>query len=235
MRRLMVLFMLWPGMAIAQPFPVLQDCPQCPEVVLVPMASGALAMGRTEVTFAQYDACVAAGACTHVPLDHGWGRGDRPVMNLPLSVMETYLAWLSQKTGKIYRLPTEAEWDHAAQAGTTTAYPWGDHVGKGNANCRKCGVPEGGDRSRVVATLPPNPWGLHDMNGNVWELTATCWRSDPASGEAGDCTYRTARGGAWYYIPALSKTASRTRFRVGDASYTLGFRVVREDGLTPSD
>jgi formylglycine-generating enzyme required for sulfatase activity len=96
------------------------------------------AVGRTEVTFAEWDACVAAGACAKAS-DNGWGRGHQPVINVRWDEAKDYIAWLSRITGKEYRLLTEAEWEYAARAGTTTAYSWGDEIGKGNANCIGCG------------------------------------------------------------------------------------------------
>jgi formylglycine-generating enzyme required for sulfatase activity len=96
------------------------------------------AVGRTEVTFAEWDFCVAAGACVKAA-DNTWGRDDRPVINVNWDDVKQYVAWLSRITGKEYRLLTEAEWEYAARAGTTTAYSWGDEIGKGNANCDGCG------------------------------------------------------------------------------------------------
>jgi formylglycine-generating enzyme required for sulfatase activity len=98
----------------------------------------AFAVGKYDVTFAEWDACVALGACASAS-DSGWGRDDRPVINVSWEDAKAYVAWLSHMTGKEYRLLSEAEWEYAARAGTTTAYYWGDDIGKGNANCHTCG------------------------------------------------------------------------------------------------
>jgi formylglycine-generating enzyme required for sulfatase activity len=171
----------------AEPF---RDCASCPE--MVPLRPGRfrmgaswldrqsqsderprvtvdvtqpLAIGRHEVTFAQWEACVEGGGCGgRKPDDAGWGRGQRPVVDVAWADAQAYAAWLRAKTGKPYRLPTEAEWEYACRAGTGTAYPFGDNIGPFLANHdRQVGT------TREVGAYPPNPWGLHDLNGNVWE------------------------------------------------------------------
>jgi len=222
--------------ALAEP----PDCADCPDMVAIP--AGTLAregappvaiapfhMARTETTFDQWAACVAAQACRGGQHDHGWGRGSRPVINVTHTDAEAYAAWLSGVTGERYRLPTEDEWEWAARGGTTTKWWWGDTVGQGHANCRKCGTEWSGRMSAPVASLPANPFGLHDMAGNVWEWVADCWHQDRAAAPtARDCTRRVTKGGAWYYIPSQSKPTTRVGSPTGLWSYTVGFRVVRE-------
>ena len=139
-----------------------RDCPACPEMIVVPAGSFTMgspdseegrsndegpqhkvsvrsfAFGKYEVTFEQWDACVAAGGCTHKPNDKGWGRSDRPVINVSWKDAQQYVRWLSRITGKPYRLPNEAEWEYAARAGTTTRYHWGDI---GRVSAPRAGTP----------------------------------------------------------------------------------------------
>ena len=154
-----------------------RDCPECPEMVVIPAGDfdmGAneiavekpvhrvaigqpIAIGRHEITFAEWDRCVAAGACKYRPDDRGWGRGDRPVIDVSWDDAEVFLAWLSQKTGQQYRLPTEAEWEYAARGGTTSPYWWGHDVGTGlHANCDGCGVPGGGSKTTPAGSFRPD-------------------------------------------------------------------------------
>lgn len=232
-----------------------RDCPACPQMVTLPTGTFTLgdgrvpdaapraaavsrpfAIGRTEVTWREYGACVADGACRGGQDDHGWGRGDRPVINVTLADAQAYAAWLSRRTGHAYRLPSEVEWEWAARAGSTTLYPWGEAMEPGRANCRGCDGPiveHGG--SFEVGRYPPNAWGLLDMQGNVWEMTLDCWSEDGApSGDQApwlpdpECRDRVMRGGAWYYVPRLSASAARARNAADVWSYVVGFRVVRE-------
>jgi len=165
---------------------VFRDCSECPELVLLPQGetqlgengSGrryvatidyTLAVGRFEVTFAEWDACVAAGECRRRPRDSGWGRGRQPVIDISWADARQYTAWLSRKTGHTYRLLTEAEWEYAARAGTDARYWWGNEARAGVANCNDCGTRWDGQRPAPVGSFAPNPFGLYDMNGNVWE------------------------------------------------------------------
>lgn len=193
------------------------------------------ALGRTEVTFDQWQACVDAKGCEREPHDHGWGRGSYPVINVTYGEIQQYVAWLAASTGQPYRLPSEAEWEYAARGGTTGRYWWGDEVGQGNANCRDCGTQWSGFQSAPAATFKPNPFGFYDMNGNVWEWVADCWNEThdgaPADGSArttGDCARPVTRGGSWYYFPKLAASAYRYRNGVEVKSYNIGFRVARD-------
>jgi formylglycine-generating enzyme required for sulfatase activity len=235
---------------------VLRDCPECPEVVVVPPGIFILgspkgekheqptkpvritkpfAIGKYEVTFAEWEACVREVGCGQVPNDHDWGKGRRPVINVEFETAKQYTRWLSKKTGRVYRLPSEAEWEYPARAGTTSEYPWGDTMEPNRTNCRECGSEWSGEKSAPVGSFPPNAWGLHDFNGNVWEWTEDCWNPDHAGapGDArprtsGECHFRVMRGGSWYYFGRLSRSSYRFKNAAEVKSYNIGFRVVRE-------
>ena len=182
------------------------------------------ALGKYEVTFDEWDRCVHAGGCTYRPGDRGWGRGTRPVIHVSRVDAEDYLAWLSRTTGQTYRLPSSAEWEYAARAGTTTARWWGDELGTGRAVCDGCGSRWDDVSSVPVGSFPPNPWGLHDMLSNVSEVVADCWHDNyeghPADGFArlqapagwpdGECRRATWRGGGWGYFTWTVRAATRS-------------------------
>ncbi len=199
-----------------------RDIPDGPEMVAIPGAAFALA--RTEITFDDWQACVGAGGCRGGQDDHGWGRGQRPVINVTWGDATAYARWLAHRTGQAYDLPTEAEWELAARAGTTTAYWWGEEPGQGHANCRGCGSAWDGRGTAPVGSFPPNPFGLYDMNGNVWEWVLDCWQP-PAAG--GECPAHTIRGGSWYYFPEMARAGARAKMDIRQWSYNLGFRVIR--------
>jgi formylglycine-generating enzyme required for sulfatase activity len=235
-----------------KPGDAFRDCPDCGEVVVVAAGSFDMgstaefenpvhrvtiakpfAIGRHEVTFNEWDRCVDAGGCKHRPDDRGWGRGDRPVPNVSWSDAKTYLAWLSEKTGQSYRLPSEAEWEYAARAGTTTSYWWGSELGSGQANCRDCG---GGVRQTTpVGSFKASPFGLHDTAGNVAEWVEDCWndnyRGAPSNGSAwtaGQCRLRVLRGGAFDSQARYLRSSSRFRYDFDVRYFANGFRVLRE-------
>lgn len=203
-----------------------------------------LAVGKYEVTFAEWDACLAAGGCSYRPDHAGWGRDDYPAMNLSRPDVQQYLDWLSAHTGHEYRLPSEAEWEYAARGGTTTARHWGDALGSANAVCEGCGS-RWDKRSTVpVSTFPPNPYGLHSMLDNVYEWVADCWNptheGNPGDGSArtedsphwknGMCEWPMHRGASWRSYPWVVRAAQRANWRPGpwsDRELTYGFRVVR--------
>src|SRR5262249_47377907 len=144
------------------------------------------AVGKFEVTFAEWDHCVAAGACANTA-DNGWGRGDQPVIQVSWEDAKRYAAWLTRMTGSEYRLLSEAEWEYAPRAGTTYGYFWGDDIGTGNANCYSCGSQW--DRMRpspAPSFNNSNDFGLHDMHGNVSEWVEDVWhpgyQNAPADG-----------------------------------------------------
>ena len=204
----------------------LQDCPECPEMVVVPGGKFGrpFAVGVYEVTFGEWDACVSDRGCGgYRPDDEGWGRSRRPVVNVSWNDAKAYLRWLSEKTGKAYRLLSEAEWKYVARAGTTTAYWWGDDVGHNRANCNGCGSPWDKTQTAPVGSFSANPFGLHDVHGNVWEWVEDCY--------GGDCGVRVVRGGSWYDSPRDLRSAVRGGNPTGDRDAHVGFRVART--LTP--
>ena len=194
------------------------------------------AIGRFEVTFAQWDACAAAGGCgMQRPGDQGWGRGNRPVINVSLQDAEAYVQWLSRETGERYRLPSEAEWEYAARAGSRTRYPWGNEMLRNMANCSDCGSRWGDNQTAPVGSFPPNDFGLHDMHGNVWERLADCWNGSysraPNDGSAwrrGNCSRNVLRGGSWTNAGKDLRSANRNENTADTRSDSLGFRVARD-------
>ena len=229
---------------------VFRDCDVCPEMVAVPagryvmgarasdgiaaanpqrdvLIERPFAVGRFEVTFDQWDACVRGRGCFHVPQDGGWGRGSRPVIYVSWDDAMQYVRWLSGKTGHEYRLLSEAEWEYAARAGTTTAYAFGEHIWPTQANYYTRGP-------ATVGSYAPNAFGLHDMHGNVWEWTADCWHDDhsgaPSSAEArlsDVCSHRVLRGGSWDDYPWYLRSAERTSASASTRLNDIGFRVAR--------
>jgi formylglycine-generating enzyme required for sulfatase activity len=173
------------------------------------------AMGRYEVTFAEYDKFAQATG-REKPDDENWGRGNRPVINVSWHDATAYTEWLSQQTGEQYRLPTEAEWEYAARAGTETKYWWGNDVGKNRANCRDCGGWWDHKQTVPVGSFQPNRFGLYDTVGNVWEWTCSEYE-DKYKGKEKQClskshaNMRVLRGGSWGNTPVKSRAADRDR------------------------
>jgi len=191
------------------------------------------AVSKFEVTFEEWDACVAAARCPGVP-DH-WGRGRMPVINVSWGDAKQYLAWLSELTQKEYRLLTEAEWEYAARAGSTTRYFWGDDPRAGHANCDGCGSSWDRQQTAPVGSLEPNAFGLYDMLGNVWEWVEDSWHENyngaPADASASvsgaDPNYRVIRGGSWRNESELVRTAVRVDRNIHVRFDTLGLRIAR--------
>jgi formylglycine-generating enzyme required for sulfatase activity len=206
------------------------------------------AAGRFEITEDNWDTCLEDGGCGDY---EPWGtgkkhRGQQPAANVSFNDAKVFMAWLSKKSGKTYRLLSEAEWEFAARAGTTTRFPWGRDAGAGQANCTDCGSTFNG-RIAPAGSFPPNPFGLHDMHGNVWEWVEDCYVNSygrppgqtyapaPSDGTAriDDAVCKTnhgsrvLRGGS--YNEASSKARSSARY-IADPSVrniTMGFRVAR--------
>ena len=255
-----------PAAPASTPGSVFKDCSDCPEMVVVPSGSfmmgspsselergrgegpvhrvkipTAFAVGKYEVTFEEWDACVSSGGCrAYRPADEGWGRGRRPVINVSWDDAKSYVEWLSRETGKAYRLPSESEWEYVARAGTMTAFYTGARITASEANFNGRltynGSSTGEDRRRTipVGSFGPNQFGLHDVHGNVWEWVEDCWNGSysgaPVDGEAnttGDCSRRVLRGGSWFSRPRNLRSAIRNRFRIGYRSSFFGFRVAR--------
>ena len=191
------------------------------------------AIGVYPVTFAEYDRYCDQTGC-RPPDDQGWGRGNRPVINVSWLDAVKYVNWLSDQTGQTYRLPTDAEWEYAARAGTESRFWWGAKPGVGRANCSTCGSVWQGEKTAPVGRFPPNPFGLYDMAGNVWEWAADCYHdtlagapTDGGAREKPGCGKRVIRGGAWSFPPKEMRSANRWRDFPSRHSDDTGFRLVR--------
>lgn len=233
----------------------LRDCPACP--VLVALSPGGFTMGSStsdpaerpphhvnigqpfaigkyEVTVEQWNACADANACPKIGTN-GSDAKNAPIRDVSWDDAQQYVAWLSKSTGKSYRLPTEAEWEYAARGGTGSAYWWGDQMKKGNANCKDCGDPWSQEAPASVGSFAANPYGLHDMNGSVWEWVGDCWHSSykgaPADGRAWDengCTARVIRGGSWREGAPYMVSSTRFKYSTSVRQSQNGFRVARD-------
>jgi formylglycine-generating enzyme required for sulfatase activity len=272
-----------------KPGHVFRDCDECPQMVVLPAGTfimgspvteaGRLetegprhrvtiarpfAVGRYEVTFAEWDACVSAGGCSYAPHDGsvgfgpGFGRGKRPVINVSWDDTRQYVSWINGKVGKqVYRLPTEAEWEYAARAGTTTPYAFGRTLGASERSgiiirevdgwhvireVHGRGVPRpverlaqfSGGGTAVVGSFPPNKFGLSDMHGNVSEWAQDCWNGGykhaPTDGSAwttGECGRHVVRGGAWMHPQRYLRSAYRDANSSDARGSLLGFRLAR--------
>jgi formylglycine-generating enzyme required for sulfatase activity len=242
------------------------DCTGCPEMVVVPAGNftmgspktennrndnegpqhevtfdRAFAVGKFEVTFAEWDKCLTGGGCKNYrPDDKGWGRGARPVVNVLWSDAQSYVAWLSQKTGAEYRLLSESEWEYAARAGTETEFSTGKTITADQANFNGDYTYNGSDKGEnrgktvEVGSFAANKFGLHDMHGNVLEWVEDCYKDSylgaPDDGSAHqdntDC-YRVYRGGSWGSDPQFLRSASRYSKSPFNRNYFLGFRLAR--------
>lgn len=188
-------------------------------------------IGQYEVTFEEYDRFCAATK-REKPGDEGWGRGQRPVINVNWNDAVAYAQWFSQQTGKEYRLPTEAEWEYAARAGTTTAYWWGKDIGRNRANCDGCGSQWDNQKTAPVGSFDPNPWKLYDTAGNVEEWTCSVFDKDYGGAEQKcskkDITgYLAVRGDSWNIFPAVLRSADRYVNLPNFSFNWLGFRLAR--------
>jgi formylglycine-generating enzyme required for sulfatase activity len=206
------------------------------------VAVPSFAIGRFELTYAQWDACIAAGGCDGAGAatqggDQGWGRGSRPAINLSWLDAQAYVRWLSGQTGERYRLPTEAEWEYAARAGARTAYAWGvdppscDRPAYNGANYGSCPS----QSTLPVGSYRANAFGLHDVHGNAWEWVQDCWTQNydgaPADGSAVEmsgCEERTLRGGSYFTTPALLHAAYRAGAEPEGRDPGFGVRVARD-------
>ena len=193
------------------------------------------AVSKHEVTFDEWDACASHGDCDPRISDSSFGRTRQPVINVTWKDAQRYVAWLSQMTGKRYRLLSEAEYEYAARAGTQTAYPWGDQIGRNQANCNGCGSQWDGRQTAPVGSFKPNAFGLYDMVGNVFEWVEDCAHDNydgaPTDGsawiEGGDCGFRVARGGSWVDQPEMLRSGMRATQSIDFKFFNYCFRVGR--------
>ena len=197
------------------------------------------AIGKYEVTFEEYDA-FAQTTQREKPNDLSWGRGRRPVISVSWEEATAYAKWLSDQTGKPYRLPSEAEWEYAARAGTTTPFHTGKRITtdqanfNGNYTYNSSAKGEYRKKTVSVGSFPANAFGLHDVHGNVWEWVQDCWHGNyqdaPADGsawESGDCAGRLLRSGSWLNAPGWLRSATRDGFRPTHRFGDRGFRLAR--------
>jgi formylglycine-generating enzyme required for sulfatase activity len=189
-------------------------------------------IGRYPVTLREWKECVAAQSCASQA--GGSGDDDGPATNLSWDDARQYVTWLAQRTGKPYRLPTEAEWEYAARGGTETKYWWGNAVAFGVADCRGCGEPYDARKPLKVGSRAPNPFGLYDMGGGVAQWVEDCWHRDyhgaPATSVAWTsslCREHVLRGGSWKSDPSYLRTTSREYYDSGVRYPTHGLRVAR--------
>ncbi len=198
------------------------------------------ALGRYAVTFDKYDAfCAATGR--QKPDDAGWGRGRRPAINVSWGDASAYCAWLSGETGAAYRLPSEAEWEYAARAGTTTPFWWGRAITPDQANYNGTYAYTGGgakgvwrQKTEPVDAFQPNPWGLYQVHGNVREWCQDAWNdsyqgapTDGSAWEAGDTSRAVLRGGSWSNVALVLRSAFRSWFWRVNRYNNVGFRLAR--------
>jgi formylglycine-generating enzyme required for sulfatase activity len=195
------------------------------------------AISKYEITFDEYDEFAKATG-RKLPDDEGWGRGRQPVIHVSWNDAVAYAAWLSQQADTRYRLPTEAEWEYVARAGTETTYWWGNEVQQGLANCIGCGSRWDGKQAAPVGSFKPNPFGLYDTSGNVSEWVQDCrhdtYQGAPVDGlaweekDGGDCGVRGIRGGMWLRAHDYVRSSSRFWNRPTRSARALSFRLVRE-------
>jgi len=233
------------------PFSTFTDCDECPEMVVIPPGrfrmgdshgggmywekpvhdvriDYSFAVGKYEVTFAQWDACISDGGCGNYRLiDWDWGRGNHPAINVSWDDAKEYVAWLSRKTGQEYRLLSETEWEYAARGGATTQYSWGNSIGSGNANCSGCGSKWDTAKTSPVGSFRPNGFGLFDVHGNVWEWVEDCWHDNYNDAPGGECGERVLRGGSLVSGPRNLRAATRSWDAADYRLVVNGFRIAR--------
>jgi len=249
-----------------KPRDAFKECDVCPEMIVVPAGSfmmgspenedghspnegplhrvtftRAFAVGRFAVTFDEWDSCVANNGCNaYRPPDHGWGRGRQPVIYVSWNDAKTYAEWLSRKTGKTYRLLSEAEWEYVARGGTATPFWFGSAISAERANYDGGRARQQGGSEKVkLQTLPvdafaENPWGFYQVHGNVSQWTEDCYNEDyqgaPADGTAwvdGDCSSHVLRGGSLVDEAKYLRAASRNGDPADTRTFDDGFRIAR--------
>ena len=232
----------------------IKDCPTCP--VLIGIQAGSFTMGsnssdpsekpahqvalrkpfaigKYEVTVDQWNACAASGACPRTGENNR--PGNTPVRDVSWDEAQAYLKWLGTAGGQVYRLPTEAEWEFAARGGSTTRFWWGDQMQKGKANCKDCGEPWQDSGPAPVGSFAPNQFGLHDMNGSVWEWVQDCWHNSykgaPTDGHAweeANCRVRVIRGASWRDGASYMPSTTRFKYDAAVRQSQNGFRIARD-------
>jgi formylglycine-generating enzyme required for sulfatase activity len=256
---------------VAGPKDAFRDCAVCPEMVVVPAGEFMMgsppsergrnpdegpqrkvifaqpfAAGKYEVTLAEWDACVAEAGCTRTPHDNDWGRGKRPVINVSWNDAQQFVGWLAKKTGKPYRLMTEAEWEYAARGSAKAIdrpppFSTGATINPNQANYDGNFVYGAGPKMGIyrqktldVGSFKPNAFGLYDMHGNVWEWVEDCYQdsyagapTDGSAVKASSCKLNILRGGAWNYYPQLLRSAYRYASAPSVHMENAGFRVAR--------
>jgi len=237
-----------------------KDCDECPEMVVIPVGSFLMGsppdsekepfsnvkpvkigednekpqhrvniqsflIGKFEITQGQWYALMGNNPSSNK------GR-TLPVENVSWDDAQLFVQKLSQKTGKKYRLPSEAEWEYSARGGSTTTYPWGNSDSELHVYAWFKAI---ANATNPVGLKTPNQFGLHDMLGNVWEWTQDCWNANyndsPTDGSAwvkGNCSLRVLRGGSWIYAPLDLRSASRNRSAIAGRLSSNGFRVARD-------
>jgi formylglycine-generating enzyme required for sulfatase activity len=258
------------GVNPIEPKEAFKDCSKCPEMVVVPAGkftmgspdseqghnpdespqhgvtfAAPFAVGRFSVTFEEWDTCVSEGGCNgYKPPDQAWGRGRRPVTNVSWDDAKAYVAWLSEKTGRRYRLLSEAEREYVTRAGTKSAFWWGSSISTNQANFDgelTYGEGTTGEflgKTVVVDAFSPNPWGLYQVHGNLYDWVEDCYHdnyrgapSDRAAWTSEDCVAHVARGGSWLDDLRSLRSAYRLHLPAAVRFRNLGFRVGR--ALTP--
>ena len=233
-----------------------KDCPLCPTLIALPygefiMGSNAsdpterpahhvsinkpFAIGKYEVMVEEWNACVEAGACPRIASEAGAAKNE-PMRDVSWDDAQQYVKWLSTISGKPFRLPTEAEWEYAIRAGTTTRYWWGEQMRAGNANCKDCGEPWRQEGPANVGSFSANWFGLYDMNGSIWEWVSDCWHNSfkgaPAVGQSWNdenCRIRVIRGGSWREGATYMPSSTRFKYDASVRQSQNGFRVARDE------
>ena len=232
----------------------IRDCPTCPEMLVLQPATFTMgnnhgdrserpahrvsikrpfAIGKYEVTIGQWGECVEAGGCSHKPAKTS-STDSSPITDISWKDAQEYVRWLSRVTKQQYRLPSEAEWEYAARAGTQSRFWWGDEPGTGQANCKNCGGKWDHAAPAEIDAYPPNPFGLYGTSGGVWEWVADCWHKsyqgapkDGSSWSGFDCRENVIRGGAWRNDTSYIHSSSRFKYDSNVRYLLNGFRVAK--------
>ncbi len=240
-----------------KPLSVFKDCDTCPELVVIPPGEFMMgqkfsnpneqpvhkvtiaypfAIGRAEIKVGEWNACVSDGVCENFSDFTRVYPNEYPQAGLNWTRSKVFIGWLSKKTGKTYRLPSEAEWEYAARGGTQTRYWWGPGFKGNTANCHYCGPHQGTIGITRAGSYPANPFGLFDVSGNLNEWVRDCWNTTyegaPTDGSPwleGGCQYNMLRGGARNYDPVHIRPANRSHIMYPNHNENMhGLRVVRE-------